>query len=227
MERVIHIKEEVANLILEPPDNPNLSCVIFRPDNPFTWKSGTKHPIYTDLRNIQSLPVTRREIINLMLIEINDLRNSGVKIESIAPVHLAGVPFGAIIASDLFLPMTIIRDEAKDHGTGKSHDGIIEPGVNYLVIEDLFSTGGSSIKVAEAIRNNGGRVSHVLSVMTYEWPATYQRFAEKELTPQSLTDFTALYEEAIRLDLVDSKMESVMADWKNDPMGWAKRHGFE
>ena len=201
--------EIVAELLLAPPDRPDRSCFEFFKDEPFRWTSGTIHPVYTDNRLLQSMPTARDIITDYMADEI-------VAAE-ITPEGLAAVFSSAIFHTDglarmLGLPMVTARTEPKSHGTDKFIEGIIDPGLNYLVIEDLFSTGGSAIKAANAVRQEGGIVTHALSIVTYGWPETYHRFKEANLIPISLTNFSTILRVAIKLGQVDEKMKAIIED---------------
>lgn len=220
-------RAEMTALLLLTPSRDGKSCFSFFQENPYLWASGIHHPVYTDNRRLQSMPGSREIITQLLIDEIGDLRRTGVEVQALAAVHSSAIYHADGIARELDLPMITVRPREKDHGAGGSIDGIFDRGINYLVIEDLFSTGGSTIKVAKNIRQAGGKVTHALSIVTYGWPETYQKFQAAEITPVSLVDFPVMLKKAAEMGQVNERMMTVIADWQQNPMGWAKKHGFE
>lgn len=216
--------EIVAGLLLSPPNRPEISCFQFFQERPFVWTSGTKHPVYTNNRLFQSMPEARALLTKLLAEQMDE---AGLKPEGLAGVFSSAIFHADGLARLLNLPMITVRTEPKGHGSGGVIDGILDKGKNYLIIEDLFSTGGSAIQAAQNIRQEGGLVTHALSIVTYGWEETFQRFKEAEIIPISLVDFPVLLKKAVEMGQVDEKMKVVIADWQHDPLGWAKRHGFE
>ncbi len=227
MANVEYDQAEITAKLLLTPARDGKSCFNFFYKQPYKWVSGTYHPIYTDSRRFQSMPEEREVITQLLINQVCVLKTSGVDIQALAAVHSSAIYHTDSIARSLGLPMITVRPEQKDHGTGGSIDGILDQGRNYLVVEDLFSTGGSTIRVANNIRRAGGEVTHALSIVTYGWPETYQRFREAVITPISLVDFPVMLKKAVEMEQVNERMMSVIADWQQDHMGWANRHGFD
>ncbi len=216
--------EYAAELLLRPSDNPEISCFHFFKDKPFLWVSGTKHPIYTDCRILQSLPGARDMICQQMGWEI---RGRGIKPDGLAAVFSSAIFHTDGLAHLLGLPMITARPTLKDHGTARAIDGLLIPGINYLVVDDLFSTGSSAIKAAQTVRLEGGIVTHALSIVTYGWEEAAKGFKNAEIIPISLVDFSTILKKAFELEMINEKMAKVISDWQKDPVGWSKRHGFE
>ncbi|MBI4037235.1 hypothetical protein HY385_02330 [Candidatus Daviesbacteria bacterium] len=216
--------EEVAELLLTPLGDTGRSCFEFFKDQPFLWTSGAKSPVYTDNRLFQSFPIPRARLTQLMAEEITE--------QNLRPFGLAAVFSSAIFHADglarlLNLPMITVRTEPKTHGSGKVIDGWLEPGQNYLVVEDQFSTGGSATDAINNVRAKGGKVTDVLSISTYNWPEAYNGFQKIGVRPISVTNFSIIFRTAIRLGLLDKQKEVMIEDWQQDHSGWAKKHGFE
>ena len=212
-------KSETVNKILL-----KLKAVTLNPTKPFRYASGILSPVYTDCRVLIGYPEERNQIRDLY---IEAIKESGIKFDIVAGTATAGIPHAAWIAEKLNLPMIYVRGKAKDHGKENLVEGPIEKGQKVIVIEDLVSTGESSINSVNAIRNLGGEVSHVFSIITYGIGKGEQAFKENNLDLVSLTTFEQVVEEAKSMDYITEEETKIVLDWIQDPKGWAQRRGLE
>lgn len=212
------VAEKVARILLE------LNAVTLNPNKPYRYASGMLSPVYTDCRVIIAYPEKRKEIRDLYIEAINE---SGVEFEIVAGTATAGIPHAAWIAEKLELPMIYVRGKAKDHGKENLVEGIIKQGQKAIVIEDLVSTGESSINSVRAIQNAGGEVTTVFSIITYGIKKGEKNFSENNLELISLTDFKTVVEQAVEMNYVNESEKELVLDWISDPGGWAKRRGLE
>jgi len=201
-----------------------LKAVTLSPNKPFTYASGIISPVYTDCRVLIGYPEERKQIRDLY---IDAIKNSGAEFDIVAGTATAGIPHAAWIAEELNLPMIYVRGKAKDHGKENLVEGPLEKGQKVIVIEDLVSTGESSINSVNAIRNLGGEVSHVFSIITYGIGKGEEAFKENSLKLISLTTFEQVVEEAKRMDYINEEETEIVLDWVQDPKGWAQRRGLE
>jgi orotate phosphoribosyltransferase len=201
-----------------------LKAVTLSPNKPFTYASGIISPVYTDCRVLIGYPDERKQIRDLY---IDAIKNSGAEFDIVAGTATAGIPHAAWIAEELNLPMIYVRGKAKDHGKENLVEGPLEKGQKVIVIEDLVSTGESSINSVNAIRNLGGEVSHVFSIITYGIGKGEEAFKENNLELISLTTFEQVVEEAKRMDYINEEETEIVLDWVQDPKGWAQRRGLE
>lgn len=201
-----------------------LKAVTLSPNKPFTYASGIISPVYTDCRVLIGYPEERKQIRDLY---IEAIKNSGAEFDIVAGTATAGIPHAAWIAEELNLPMIYVRGKAKDHGKENLVEGPLEKGQKVIVIEDLVSTGESSINSVNAIRNLGGEVSHVFSIITYGIGKGEEAFKENDLQLISLTTFEQVVEEAKKMDYINGEETEIVLDWVQDPKGWAQRRGLE
>lgn len=186
-------------------------------DNPYTWASGWKSPIYCDNRKVLSYPFIRdyvkSELANMILEHFGDA-------EVIAGVATAGIPHGALVADLIKLPFVYVRDKAKGHGLGNQIEGVLEPGQKVVVIEDLVSTGKSSLKAVEALREAGGEVIGMCSLFTYGFEHARDAMEKAEITFKSITNYDALLEVALRLKIIQEKEVDELNNWRQSPQSW-------
>ena len=192
-------------------------AVKLQPDDPFTWASGLRAPIYCDNRVLLSYPGARNAIVDAL----RDIADRFDGVAGIAGVATAGIPHGALLADRLRLPFIYIRGKAKEHGRQNQIEGRLEPGARYLVIEDLISTGGSSLRAIEALRAAGGEVAGVAAIFTYELPVATVAFAEAGVQLTTLTDYTTLVREAATKGYVSGQATATLANWREDPKAWS------
>ena len=177
------MKREIAKELLK------IKAVFLRPDEPFTWASGIRSPIYCDNRLILSYPESRRVVENALAKVISE---NYPECEVVAGTSTAGIAHAAIVAEILNLPMCYVRGSAKDHGRNNRIEGRVEAGQKVVVVEDLISTGGSVIEVVEALREVGANVLGVASIFSYGMQKGLDRLAAADVKNISLSDFDAL-----------------------------------
>jgi orotate phosphoribosyltransferase len=192
----------------------DIGAVLLRPDQPFTWTSGIKSPIYCDNRLTLSYPKVRREIARAFAETIR-LEFPGTEV--VAGTATAGIPHAAWVAELLDLPMIYVRDKAKGHGRQNQIEGRLAAGQKVLVIEDLISTGGSSLKAAQAVRAEGGEVLGVAAIFSYQFPEAEAQFREAGIPFTTLSHYTALLETAKERGVITAEQETVLAEWRKSP----------
>ncbi len=207
------MKDKISEILL------NVKAVALKTEPPFKWASGILSPIYTDNRILMSCPKERAIIINSFLEKI---KKEKLDFYGFAGTATAGIPWAAWIAQKLKRPMVYVRSSEKDHGKGNLIEGIAEKGKKYVVVEDLISTGGSSINTINAIRQSGGVVEHCISIFTYELEKSKNNFKEANVKLLALTNFTNLVNLAKEKNYITTEqLDSIMA-WKKEPESWGR-----
>lgn len=201
-----------------------VQAVRLQPEAPFTWSSGWKSPIYCDNRVTLAYPDVRAFIKNALA---DAIRQQFPTAEVIAGVATAGIPQGALVADALGLPYCYVRPEPKAHGMGKQIEGRLETSdgtsrQRVVVIEDLISTGGSSLKVVDALRAAGADVLGMAAIFTYGFPVAAQNFADKNVPLVCLSDYDALLTEAQALDYISADVMDSLAAWRKNPAEWGR-----
>ena len=184
---------------------------------PFTWASGWKSPIYCDNRRILSFPFVRDHIKSEMCNVVFD-KFPGA--ELLAGVATAGIAWGAMTADQLKLPYIYVRPKPKEHGLGNQIEGYYEKGQRVVVIEDLVSTGKSSLQVVEVLKQAGLEVIGMVSIFTYDFPQAAASFAEAGVTYYSLTNYPVLIELAVEQGTVSPAEQEILLKWRDDPANW-------
>ncbi len=186
-------------------------------ESPFTWASGWKSPIYCDNRKVLSFPYIRdfikSEICNLVFEQFPEA-------DMMAGVATAGIAWGAMAADQLKLPFIYVRPKPKEHGLGNQIEGYYEPGQKVIVIEDLISTGKSSLQVVDVLKQAGLNVVGMVSIFTYGFPVAKQAFEQAEVPYRSLTNYETLISLAIEKRIVTAEQEDILLKWKEDPANW-------
>lgn len=197
-----------------------IGAVTLRPDNPFTWASGLKSPIYCDNRLTMAYPGVRRAITEgfMALMAEHDLAPN-----VIAGTATAGIPHAAWLADRLDLPMAYVRSAAKAHGQGKRIEGRIDAGQNVVVVEDLVSTGISSVAVVEAVQEVGATVEGVLAIFTYGLPASVEAFERAGVPLYAVTNYPSLIEVAVSESMLDRASFDTLLEWQQDPVAWSRQ----
>ncbi|MEC0369985.1 orotate phosphoribosyltransferase [Paenibacillus chibensis] len=208
MTKLAEISGQIAAYLLQ------IEAVALRPKQPFTWTSGIKSPIYCDNRLTMSYPEIREYIAESFAAVI---REHYPDTEVIAGTATAGIPHAAWVAQKLNLPMAYIRDKAKGHGKENQIEGSIKPGQKVIVIEDLISTGGSSIKAALAIKDAGAEPQAVLAIFSYQLDKAVQAFQEAGVPLQTLSNYTALMEVALQQGKIEEEDVAALKAWRDDP----------
>ena len=209
----LSIEQQVAQNLLA------IKAVFLSPNEPFTWASGIKSPIYCDNRLTMSFPKVRRLIANGLAEKI---KKQFPEVEVIAGTATAGIPHAAWVAEILDLPMVYIRSKAKDHGKGNQIEGQITPGQKMVVIEDLISTGGSVLEACQAAKREGADVLGVAAIFTYELPKGATNFNTAQLPLVTLTNYTTLIQTALEEGYISEADLALLTAWKHDPENWLK-----
>lgn len=197
----------------------DIEAVILRPDDPFTWSSGWRSPIYCDNRLTLAYPEIRSEIARCFA-EV--LAERALDPERVVGTATAGIPHAAWLADRLDLPMAYVRSSAKEHGRENRIEGIVEEGDRVVLVEDLISTGGSALEAVEALRGEGAEVTAVLAIFSYGFAATGRRFEEAGVPALPLTGLDPLVEAARGRDgWTDEQLESLEV-WRADPGHWPR-----
>ncbi|SDN25835.1 orotate phosphoribosyltransferase [Alkalicoccus daliensis] len=194
-----------------------IEAVTLAPENPFTWSSGLKSPIYCDNRLLLSHPEERRFIYKAMA---DKIKNSGADV--IAGTATAGIPHAAWIAEELNLPMIYVRSSNKGHGKQNKIEGKLKEGSAVVIIEDLISTGGSAFQAAEAVEAAGANVIAVHAIFTYELAAAEKAIASKSYPVTALTTFGTLAEAASDKGYITKESLESLRAWQQDPESWSK-----
>lgn len=202
---------QVAKLLLE------IKAVKLSPDEPFKWASGWNSPIYCDNRITLSYPKIRTYIRQQLSETIR--QQLGV-IDIIAGVATAGIPQAALVAEEMGLPLIYVRSSAKEHGMGNQIEGVIRPDATVVVIEDLISTGGSSLKAVEAIRAAGMNVKAILSTFTYEFPQSAKLLKEHKVALYSLSNYSMLLQVAKEENYIREEDLEKLNAWRENPELW-------
>lgn len=194
-----------------------ISAVKLQPKNPFTWASEWKSPIYTDNRKTLSFPDVR----TFVKIELSRLiAEKFEEFDVIAGVATGAIAQGAMIADELGMPYVYIRSAAKDHGMGNLIEGDIKPGQKVVVVEDLISTGGSSLKAVEAVRQAGCEVVGMVAIFTYGFPLAEEKFKEAGVTLYTLSNYNAVLEAAAETGYINSEDIETLKVWRENPSQW-------
>jgi orotate phosphoribosyltransferase len=194
-----------------------VNAIKLNPAQPFTWASGWKSPIYCDNRRVLSFPFIRdfikSELCNLVFEKFPD---AGL----LAGVATAGIAWGAMVADQLKLPYVYVRPKPKEHGLGNQVEGYFEKGQGTVVVEDLVSSGKSSLQVAEVLKEQGLEVMGMVSIFTYGFPVATEAFSKASLIHYSLTDYPSLLELATAKGLIAADQQEILLKWREDPAGW-------
>lgn len=194
-----------------------VQAIKLNPEQPFTWASGWKSPIYCDNRKVLSFPYIRdfikSEMCNVIFEKFPD-------VELLAGVATAGIAWGAMAADQLKLPYIYVRPKPKEHGLGNQVEGYFEKGQKTVVIEDLVSTGKSSLQVVELLKEQGLDVTGMVSIFNYGFPVATESFQKASLVYYSLTDYPALIRLALQKGLVSESQQEILLKWRDDPAGW-------
>lgn len=206
--------EEIAKMLLE------IKAVTLNIKKPYRYTSGILSPIYCDNRLIMSYPDKRQEVIDAFL---EMIKEEGLKFDVIAGVATAGITHAAFIADRLNLPMAYIRSSQKEHGKENKIEGKIEDEQKALIIEDLVSTGGSSVDAATAVK----KVEDCVAIFTYEMEKAKQKFADANINLHTLSNFSILMDVATKEGYITEDEKKIALEWNKDPQGWGKKMGYE
>lgn len=194
-----------------------ISAIKLQPENPFVWASGWNSPIYTDNRRTLSYPEVRT-FIKVELCRVI-MENFGA-VDAIAGVATGAIAQGALVAETLGLPYVYVRSAPKDHGLENLIEGNLKPGQKVVVIEDLISTGGSSLKAVEAIRNAGCEVIGMAAIFTYGFPVAARKFKSAQVELITLSNYNAILETALETNYIKPEDLETLQEWRKDPASW-------
>jgi len=205
------LASEIASDLLK------IGAIKLSPNKPFTWASGWKSPIYCDNRLSLSFPDVRAKIKTALGLAIS---NEFDGIDVIAGVATAGIPQGALVADELALPFIYVRSKSKGHGLQNMIEGKIEEGQKVLLIEDLVSTGGSSLAAAEALREAGAEVAGMMAIFTYGFPIAEENFKKHHIDLVVLSDYHHLLDHAQDERMFENEVLKTLKEWREDPGNW-------
>ncbi len=195
----------------------SIRAIKLQPSNPFTWASGWKSPIYCDNRKLISYPHIRTfiktELARLILENFQEA-------DAVAGVATGAIAPGALVADALGLPFIYIRSTPKDHGLENLIEGELKPGSKVVVVEDLVSTGKSSLKAVEAVRRDGSEVIGMVANFTYDFPVATEGFEKAEVKLITLTNYDAVLKEALRIDYIAESDLDTLQEWRKAPADW-------
>lgn len=195
----------------------SINAVTLRPNDPFTWASGLKSPIYCDNRLTISYPSVRKGIYDGMT---DLIKHYYGEVNVIAGTATAGIPHAAWVAQQMDLPMVYVRSKPKDHGQGKQIEGVLQPRQKVVVIDDLLSTGGSVLKAVHAVQAAGAEVMGVVAVFSYELAAATKNFTDEQISFHTVTNYSTLIDVAKQNgDITDTDLAS-LKQWRADPAKW-------
>jgi len=211
------IAYQVSNILI------GLGCIIFRPHQPFKFNTGIISPVYTDNRLILSSPHERKKIVDLLIDKIKQIGIPNV----VAGTATAGIPYAAFIAQKLNLSMIYVRPVPKEYGKKTQVEGSLKRGQKVIVIDDLISTGRSSLEVVIAIRNSGGIVSDVIAITTYGLKDAEKNITKNKIKLHTLTDLNHSCYVAQKKGFLTREQVDMIKNWAQDPQNWARKIGYE
>lgn len=197
----------------------DIKAVLLRPQEPFTWASGWHSPIYCDNRRILSHPELRAQVAQWFADKAMELYPEA---EVVAGVATGAIAHGVLAADRMQKPFVYVRPKPKDHGTGSQIEGELAPGKKVVVIEDLISTGMSSLAAVKALRDAGAQVLGMVAIFTYGFDLAAQRFAEDKVRLDTLSNYSALVDVASETGYISSAAKSLLHEWRENPSEWGK-----
>ncbi len=207
----IDIAKKIAKYLLQ------INAIILNPNNPFKWAAGWNSPIYCDNRKTLAYPKVR----NYIKKSLSDIiREKHQKTDVIAGVATAGIPHGALIAEELNIPFIYVRAKAKEHGKKNQIEGYFKKGQSVVLVEDLISSGKSSIDASNALRDAGMKVNGIISIFTYNFDHAARYFEETNNNYTSLCDYNTLLEQAVKQKSISNNELSILKEWRENPAIW-------
>ena len=205
------IKKQFAQKLMD------IKAIKLQPNEPFTWASGWKSPIYPDNPKTLGHP-SLRSFVKLELCHV--IQENFPEADAVAGVATGAIAQGALVAEELSLPYCYVRPKPKDHGMGNQVEGEIKKGSKVIVVEDLISTGGSSLKAVAALREYGVEVIGMVASFTYGFPVAEEAFREAGVKLITLSDYNAVVEQAAETGYIKEEEKAVLAEWRKDPSVW-------
>ncbi len=194
-----------------------IGAIKLQPEIPFVWGSGWNSPIYNENPRLLSYP----DIRNLIKIELGKvIIENFPEVTMIASVSTGAIPMGAIVADALGLPFLFVRSQPKDHGLENLIEGNLKPGDRVVLVDDLISTGASSVKAAEGLRLAGGEVLGLTALFNYEFPMASKRLRDEDITLISLVDYSSMLETALEMEYINPEDLETLKEWRKDPANW-------
>lgn len=203
--------DKIAEILLK------INAVIIRTENPFKLVSGLLSPIYTDHRLLMSYPQERDFVVKSL---IRLLKKKNIQFDAVAATATAGIPWGAWISQKLDRPMAYVRGESKDHGRENLVEGIIGQNKKYLIVEDMVSTGKSSVNTINAVRQKGGIVEDCIAIFTYDFQKAKENFGSQNVKLHTLTNFTSMAKSAIKNNYINKEQLAKLREWNSSPETW-------
>ena len=197
----------------------DIKAVLLRPQEPFTWASGWHSPIYCDNRRILSHPELRAQVAQWLADKAMELYPEA---EVVAGVATGAIAHGVLAADRMQKPFVYVRPKPTDHGTGSQIEGELAPGKKVVVIEDLISTGMSSLAAVKALRDAGAQVLGMVAIFTYGFDLAAQRFEEDKVRLDTLSNYSALVDVASETGYISSAAKSLLHEWRENPSEWGK-----
>lgn len=212
----MNMEHTIANNLLE------IKAVSLRPNEPFTWASGIKSPIYCDNRLVLSYPQKRKIVVDAF---VKRIQSEYPDVQALMGTATAGIPWAAMVADQMELPMGYVRSSNKTHGKGNKIEGKLEAGTKVVIVEDLISTGGSVIDVVESLREANAEVLGVVAIFTYLLPAAEEAFHGCDCRYSTLSNYDALIEVALKNNEIKEHDLKKLQAWKQDPRdeSWIKK----
>lgn len=211
-------KKEIAKALLE------IGAVGFKPKEPLTFKSGLVSPVYVDNRIFPSHPEKFQLVIEGFE---NLIKENNIDFEMVAGIAAGGIPYSAVLGYQIQKPSIFVRKEAKGHGKGKRIEGGDVSGKKILLVEDLVSTGSSSISGIQALREEGANVENCIIIVSYEFPESKENFEKVKVELHALTNFPTIFEQAVEMKKITEDEKKIIEDWYSDPWSWAGKYGFD
>jgi len=203
--------EKTAELLLQ------INAIKLNPENPFTWASGWKSPIYCDNRLILSFPSIRNYVRDEFA---KNIEKQFGKPDVIAGVATGAIGIGILVAESLGLPFVYVRPEAKKHGRQNQVEGFLQKGQNVVVVEDLISTGNSSLMAVEALRNEGANIKGMAAIFTYGFPVAEENFKNANIDLFTLSNYENLLDLAVQKQYITEDQQSTLQEWSESPSTW-------
>ncbi|MFH6996862.1 orotate phosphoribosyltransferase [Flavobacterium sp. FlaQc-57] len=205
--------EKTAELLLQ------INAIKLNPENPFTWASGWKSPIYCDNRLILSFPIIRNYVRDEFA---KNIEKQFGKPDVIAGVATGAIGIGILVAESLGLPFVYVRPEAKKHGRQNQVEGFLQKGQNVVVVEDLISTGNSSLLAVEALRNEGANIKGMAAIFTYGFNVAEENFKNANIDLYTLSNYENLLDLAVQKQYITEDQQSTLLEWNESPSTWGK-----
>ena len=197
-----------------------VEAIKLQPEAPFTWASGWLSPFYCDNRKVLAFPDVR-SFVKLELCRL--ILETYPEAEAVAGVATGAIAQGALVADELGLPFSYVRSKPKDHGMQNLIEGQVAPGAKVVVVEDLISTGGSSLKAVQALRDHGCEVLGIVASYTYGFEVARKAFEEANVELTTLTNYEAVVETALQTGYISEQQVPLLHDWRKDPANWGKK----